>query len=286
MDEIKLDEMIRQALGELTEPPAAPLDTMWAHVEREHFGPAATRAGTHVATATATIPETRPGRIPFASRWGTTLLVAAAALLIGVGVGRISVRLNETASRAAVTGPRMANAADASRKANSTVPIPQAAPPSVVASRASRASDATSIEHATPPDRTPTQYSAPPAAAARLASRDRTDTYGDEMGGYLARTASLLATLPANGHSGESDAGVADRAGALLTQTHLLLDSRTGSDPTLHKLLEDLELVLAQVARLHPARGTTDLQLIREAMQQRDVLPRLHDAAVEAQSTD
>lgn len=253
MDDTKLDEIIRQALSESREPPAPPLDEMWAHVEREHFD------------RTVVLPLR--SRAPV--RWGLTLLPAAAALVFGVALGRYSAP-HDSAIVTRATAPIATTRGDTGMAGIDRT----AAQPPVKA-----------------PIQSPDVPSAPPSSRAaaipvQLAARGGDDAYRDEMSRYLARTAALLATLPANGRSAESDADVADRAGTLLTQTHLLLDSRVGSDPTLHKLLEDLELVLAQVARLHPVRSTTDLQLIHEALQQRDVLPRLHDAAVEAESND
>ncbi|HEY8309083.1 MAG TPA: hypothetical protein VIG47_00940, partial [Gemmatimonadaceae bacterium] len=125
----------------------------------------------------------------------------------------------------------------------------------------------------------------PGVATARFASR-LDDVGGSDMSRYLVRTAALLASLPPDRTTAASDTIIADRASELLTQTHLLLDSRVGSDPTLHRLLEDLELVLAQVARLRVQRSGSDLQLIHQALTVRDVLPRVHDATVEASITD
>ena len=69
------------------------------------------------------------------------------------------------------------------------------------------------------------------------------------------------------------------RAGELLTTTRLLLDAPSVDDKT-RALLEDLELVLTQVVRLQTETGREDLRLIREALEQRDLLPRLHTAVV------
>jgi hypothetical protein len=56
----------------------------------------------------------------------------------------------------------------------------------------------------------------------------------------------------------------------------MLLDSPASRDIQMKKLLEDLELVLAQIARLPAASGdSTDLELIDRAVKQRQVLTRL-----------
>ena len=65
----------------------------------------------------------------------------------------------------------------------------------------------------------------------------------------------------------------------------VLLDSEAaGSDPQLQALLDDLELVLAQVVRLPAGRDSTQSALINEALQTRDVLPRLRTAAAQVSS--
>ena len=43
-------------------------------------------------------------------------------------------------------------------------------------------------------------------------------------------------------------------------------------------LLDDLELVLAQVVRLSSTRPRQELELITDALEERDVLPRLQNA--------
>ena len=72
---------------------------------------------------------------------------------------------------------------------------------------------------------------------------------------------------------------VTRRAGDLLTRTRLLIDSPASSDPQIHELLEDLELVLAQIVRLKAdTTDHTELDLINRALEQRDVIPRLRTA--------
>ncbi|HEX9106206.1 MAG TPA: hypothetical protein VF832_03240, partial [Longimicrobiales bacterium] len=80
---------------------------------------------------------------------------------------------------------------------------------------------------------------------------------------------------------GSVDPQVAEWAGDILSSTRLLLDSPAGRDPKLKGLLEDLELVLAQIVQLRdvPANARRgDADLIDHALQQRDLLPRLRTA--------
>jgi hypothetical protein len=94
---------------------------------------------------------------------------------------------------------------------------------------------------------------------------------------YLSRAEALLTDVRSG--SVPVDAQFLASARDLLTMTRLLLDSPLAQDPPLLDLLEDLELVLAQVVQLEPASGgTADLDLITDGMNQRGVLPRLRSA--------
>ena len=103
---------------------------------------------------------------------------------------------------------------------------------------------------------------------------------------YLGQAAVLLLALPAAGHTGGADARFAAQAQELLSTTRLLLDSPAAADPTMRDLLEDLELVLAQIARLRATEGDAELDFITSTLEQRDVLPRLGSAAADVASSD
>jgi hypothetical protein len=103
---------------------------------------------------------------------------------------------------------------------------------------------------------------------------------------YLGQTAALLLALPSAVPPGGADARFAAQAQELLSTTRLLLDSPAAADPTMRGLLEDLELVLAQIARLRSTRGEAELDFITSTLEQRDVLPRLGSAAADVASSD
>jgi hypothetical protein len=99
---------------------------------------------------------------------------------------------------------------------------------------------------------------------------------------YLGQTVALLATLPEEVRSGNrSDDRFVGRAHDLLLTTRLLLDSPAAADPRFRNLLDDLELVLAQIVRLQSDQSPAELDLIRQALEQRDVLPRLRTAVAD-----
>jgi hypothetical protein len=197
MTDDRLHELLDDAARTYRVPPEPDLDAIWADVEREAF-------------------VERPRIFRAWSRspsWHVLSLAVAAALVVGVGVGRFSTRSHVA--------------------------------PSVVASVDS--------------------------SAALPDGYDRTATE------LLGRTALLLSSLPAEARRGEQRR-FATQASELLSTTRLLLDSPAASDPRFKELLEDLELILAQVARLKPGRGNADIQLITDALEARDVVPRIRSA--------
>jgi hypothetical protein len=95
---------------------------------------------------------------------------------------------------------------------------------------------------------------------------------------YLGRAEALLAGFRSDAPKGQVDQLFIGQARELLMSTRLLLDSPAGRDPQLKSLLEDLELVLAQIALLHATRDKQDLELILQGIDQRSVLTRLRGA--------
>jgi hypothetical protein len=217
MKEDRFEALMRDAARTYRKPPQPDLDGMWTEIERETWGAAAT---------------TQPARIE--ARWlGTRASgwLAAATLVIGVGLGRASTIVKHDAA-----------------------PVKQQQFASIGSVAAVRYD---------------TSFDAP---------------YNVETSQYLGQTAALLIALPAETRSGHPDDKFVGRAAELLTRTRLLLDSPAANDNQMRALLEDLELVLAQVVRLqNPQNGQdrTELDLINRALEQRDVIPRLRTAVAD-----
>jgi len=114
------------------------------------------------------------------------------------------------------------------------------------------------------------------------------EAYQSTTSRYLGQTVALLVALPSDGggRSGRADDLYMNRAHDLLLTTRLLLDSPASADPRFRNLLEDLELVLAQVVRLQSDQSRAELDLIRQALEQRDVLPRLRTAVTDISADD
>jgi len=96
---------------------------------------------------------------------------------------------------------------------------------------------------------------------------------------YLVRTEALLTDFRAVSRGGRLDPQFVGAARDLLTTTRLMLDSPAADDPHLAALLQDLELVLAQIAQLPDEPGRQDdMDLINQDLTQRSVLTRLRAA--------
>jgi hypothetical protein len=114
------------------------------------------------------------------------------------------------------------------------------------------------------------------------------EPYGRQTTELLGQTAVLLAALPRETSEGTGGQLFAAQAEQLLVTTRLLLDSPVAGDPRLRVLLEDLELVLAQVAQLPAAsrRNAAELEIINEALEERDVVPRIRTAVASLSGDD
>ncbi len=211
MDEERFDEVIRDLPGSFNAPPPPPLDEMWSVIEDAHFN----------------APEAKPTS---RGSFFTTPWLAAATLLVGIGIGAL---------------------------------LPRVKAPAVTQS---------------------------PVAQSTAPARDTSavaDAYRDQTHQYLGQAAALLISLPTRDASKTADSAFANKAADLLVTTRLLIDSPAASrDVKLRSLLEDLELVLVQIARLHGERTRSDLDLIHQAVEQGDVLSRLNSAVATTQSSE
>jgi hypothetical protein len=206
MTEDKLDKLINSVRETYRVPPEPDLEGMWDEIDAE-------------LDVRMNGSRREQGGRGFA--WRQAGLAAAAALVIGVGVGRWSA---PTASEGVIA----------------TAP--------------------TELDHAVQQ----VSYQIPEALQRTATS-------------YLGETAALLKEVQSN-----PNGAYTTQAMALLSTTRLLLDSPAATDEKLNGLLQDLELILARIAMLRNGSNgnSEDLQMIRSALVDRDVVPRVHTAAV------
>jgi len=196
MTDERLNELLDDARRTWPLPPEPDYQAMWGRIEREAF------AGVRKESRTPS--------------WRIFSIGLAAALMMGVGLGRIS--------------------------RNTTTPVPGVA--------------SSATDTATP------------------ASSD----YDRAASELLGRTVMLLTSLPAEARNVGAGEQFSNQATELLTSTRLLLDSPAASDARFKDLLEDLELVLGQIAMLQSGRTRQEIDLITDALEERDVVPRIRSA--------
>ena len=124
----------------------------------------------------------------------------------------------------------------------------------------------------------------PPAtivASAPVQPNDAQASYQLSAERYLGQTVTLLASLPRQLQTGGTDSAYITKASESLAQLRMLMDSPAANNPRLRALFEDLELVLVQVVQMPSSGSPSEAKLIRQAMQERDVMPRLFDAVAE-----
>lgn len=119
-----------------------------------------------------------------------------------------------------------------------------------------------------------------PASHAGAVRPDQTSPFAYRVAAaqYLTRTEALLTGFRAETRAGQPAAQFATQARDLLATTRLMLDSPAARDVRLKGLLDDLELVLAQIAQLSAGGDREDVRLIDQGLEQRSVLLRLRTA--------
>ncbi len=105
------------------------------------------------------------------------------------------------------------------------------------------------------------------AAAYRLATAE-----------HLGQAEAFLTLFRASVREGRQERLASATARQLLATNRLLLDSPAATDPRLRFLLQDLELVLAQIAQLAPEGRSEDLKLITDGLEQDGMMVRLRSA--------
>jgi hypothetical protein len=102
---------------------------------------------------------------------------------------------------------------------------------------------------------------------------------------HLNRTETFLTMFRVDARSDQlNDADIGTWSKRLLTDTRLLLDSPAGDDPELRRLLNDLELVLAQIVQLRTS-DPSEVEIIDEGLESSQLLFRLKAAQATSPGT-
>jgi hypothetical protein len=276
-EEDRIDEIIRNLSADYNRPPETPRDEMWAAILGAQQAPG---PRLHVA-AGGTASGYRSER-KFGPRYAWFGMAAAAVLLVatGVGIGRYTSRQSVSPT---INSQPVRVIADAPA-ALPTIPDdePGGAAPAPVESTGS-----SNMSQSQNPPRTREQIRSNPIITGtkgltpvnnKFDQPQRSGVYQVATLRHLADAEALLTSFALESKDQRMDRNFADWAKGLLSNTRLLLDSPAGDDPRRAKLLQDLEMVLAQIVQLSPNAAATDRELIQGSIQNGQVITRLRTA--------
>lgn len=132
----------------------------------------------------------------------------------------------------------------------------------------------------------PAPIAAPaPAAVASEAPRAGGTAYQLITTEHLSQSEAFLTLFRASVRKGGNEQLASATARQLLATNRLLLDSPAAADGRVRLLLQDLELVLAEIAQLSPRPRGRDLDLITDGLERGGVMSRLRTAVPSGPST-
>jgi hypothetical protein len=102
---------------------------------------------------------------------------------------------------------------------------------------------------------------------------------------HLSQSEAFLTLFRTSVRKGGNEQLASATARQLLATNRLLLDSPAATDAHTRLLLQDLELVLAEIAQLSPQPRSRDLDLITEGMERGGMMSRLRTAVPSGPST-
>jgi hypothetical protein len=133
-------------------------------------------------------------------------------------------------------------------------------------------------------DTTP-PVAAPDPVATATRPRVNTAAYHVATTEHLSQSEAFLTLFRASVRQGGNEELASATARQLLATNRLLLDSPAANDGKTRLLLQDLELVLAEIAQLSPQPRGRDLDLIREGLERGGVMSRLRTVVPSGPST-
>jgi hypothetical protein len=244
------DERLRRAASDYNRPGEAPRERMWAEIRAQ-------RAQRVVAAPVAPTHRRRLWVVPAA---------AAAVLVLGIAIGRIYEHLQATTSSRPLNTAHL----DSARTPAGIQSIDSTSKAESLSKTVTRQDVAEApSKHAVPRDKRTLSDSLPNAT---------TTAYRLAVVEHLAGTEAMLTSFRAAAKRGEVDAQITTWARNLLTTTRLLEASAAQEDPTMKRLLDDLELVLVQIAQYTSAgpHRAEELELIEHSIERRGVIGKLH----------
>jgi hypothetical protein len=126
---------------------------------------------------------------------------------------------------------------------------------------------------------------APTPLATATTPRASNAAYQVATAEHLSQSEAFLTLFRASVRQGGNEQLASATARQLLATNRLLLDSPAANDGKTRLLLQDLELVLVEIAQLSPQPRSRDLDLITEGLERGGVMSRLRTAVPSGPST-
>ena len=256
MNEDRVDELLAQGARDYNQPGRVPREEMWARIQ-------ASRRARLTAGQTST---SRPMWV-----WPSVGIAAAAILAVGIVIGRRVERA--TPSTAQVAKQTALNSATA--KTDST--------PALVAERPAPVANRDSLIQKLREETKKTDRRARELLATSRGSSSEPQPAENDLAyrlvvlQHLEGSEAMITAFRTAARRGELDAQLATWSRELLSTTRMLEASAATEDPTMKRLLEDLDLVIAQIVQYvtHGTNNSEELDLIERSITTRGVITKL-----------
>jgi hypothetical protein len=242
------DELIVRAARDYNEPGPVPRDEIWNRIAEAR------------RSKTGTEPIALPMRRTRYWMWPSVGVAAAGLVAIGVAIGRGVERTRAHDER--ISPAPLASASHDSQPTSGRTPDGAAAAPVKVL-----ASDSSSARS---------------ESTSALAAGDGSSmnvAYKLAVVNHVVGSEAMITAFRASARRGDVDPQLAKWSRDLLGETRLLESAAPNDDVTMKRLLQDLELVLAQIVQ-YSNRGThspEDLDLIERSIQRRAVMSNIRN---------
>jgi hypothetical protein len=254
MNDDQMDHLLVQGAKDYNEPGMVPREEMWGRIS----------AARHAARSLPAVDIRQSRR---ARTWVSIGVAAAAVLVLGIAIGR---RLERpSAGQSSVVAAKPGDTA----AAHGTQPVG----PSATVANGDSLIKALRTETKKTQRRAEELATAAPGGNAQDSGPNASLAYRLVVLQHLAGSEAMITSFRSSAERGEVDAQIASWSRELLSTTRMLESSPVTQDPTMKRLLEDLDLVIVQI-RLYVTRGTNnrdDLDLIEQSINKRGVINKL-----------
>jgi len=286
----RMDELLMQGARDYNQPDRVPREEMWARIAeaRARSVPAGSAGGRAGSPAAAGRRWTLHG----GRGWMATAVAAGLLLAAGISIGRRMERdslqpaattktaSTPTPSQAEVARGRGTGSPDSTGRGARVATVPPTLPGSdTLVPRLREATRATQRELRDLASSATAARPGDTAAGSATGSRSGNDdlAYRLVVLQHLAGSEAMITAFRTSAHHGAVDAQIASWSRDLLSTTRMLEASPATQDPTMRRLLDDLDLVISQIVQYttHGTHDPDELDLIEQSIAKRGVISKL-----------